>query len=346
MTTRPSRLCAAAAAAACAWACESAPPPPPAAPVSLSDGTYAMGTVLETTLFGDDADALAAATEELFGTARRLDALLSTYQPASDVSRLNGAAGAGPVEVDPHVVRILQLSQSFTALTRGTFDISVGPLVELWTRAGERGELPSRAELDAARTLVGPRVFRVRGNAAWLLRPGASLDLGGVAKGYALDEMLPLLRARGIGTALLNFGQSSTWALGAPPDSPEGWRLLARAPDGGFLGVLTLRDRALSVSGTLGQWTEIGGRRYGHVLDPRTGQPLTRRRQAIVVAPSAALGEALSKALLVLGETEGIRLVGARRGCEGLLADADGGVWTTAGFTAATRFEGAGFGTE
>ncbi|MGE4652125.1 MAG: FAD:protein FMN transferase, partial [Myxococcota bacterium] len=108
---------------------------------------------------------------------------------------------------------------------------------------------------------------------------------------------------------------------------------------GGFAGVVTLRDRALSTSGTLGQWSEIAGQRFGHVLDPRSGWPLTRRRQALVVAPDATLAEVLSTSLLVLGEREGIALVEEREGCEGLLLDAEAGAWQTSGFGQATAFE-------
>jgi thiamine biosynthesis lipoprotein len=150
--------------------------------------------------------------------------------------------------------------------------------------------------------------------------------------------MQAILRERGIDDALLDFGQSSIRALGRPADAP-GWRLLARGADDDLLGVLTLSDRALSVSGSLGQWVEIGGRRYGHVLDPRSGQPLERRRQALVVAPDAALAEALSKAVLVLGEGEGLALVAAQAGCEALLAEAGGKTWRTPGWEAAVSFE-------
>jgi thiamine biosynthesis lipoprotein len=128
------------------------------------------------------------------------------------------------------------------------------------------------------------------------------------------------------------------WALGRPPDA-AGWRLLARGPGASDLGVLTLVDGALSGSGSLGQWVEIGGVRYGHVLDPRTGRPLQRRRQALVTAPDGALAEALSKAVLVLGEGEGLALVASLPGCEALLVDADGRAWRTPGWDAAVSFE-------
>ena len=296
-----------------------------------------MGTVLEITVHAPDAGAARAALGESFDLAERLDGLLSIYADGSDVNRLNRGVGSQPI--DPETGALLQRALEYAELTGGAFDVTVGPLVRLWMRAAQSGARPSGAELDAARSLVGPGQLVLEApDRAALRRPGVSIDLGGIAKGWALDRMLPGLRARGIENALLNFGQSSTWALGAPPGE-DGWRLLARSPDGGFLGVLTLRDRALSVSGSLGQFVEIGGRRYGHILDPRSGEPLTTRRQALVVARDAALAEALSKALLVLGDGEGIALVAAQPDCEALLLDADGGAWSTPGWQRAVAFQ-------
>jgi thiamine biosynthesis lipoprotein len=216
--------------------------------------------------------------------------------------------------------------------------VTVGPLVALWTEAAARNALPEPEALAAARARVGPdRLVVESGGSSVALASGSAVDLGGVAKGYALDRMREKLGS-GVDAALLSFGQSSTWAIGHPPDA-AGWRLLARGPDGGFAGVLTLRDRALSVSGSLGQWSEIAGRRYGHVLDPRSGQPLTGRREALVVTRDATLAEALSKAVLVLGPVEGIALVEEWPEAEALLLDGDGRAWRTRGWNAATRFE-------
>jgi thiamine biosynthesis lipoprotein len=324
-------------AALSALACAAAAPPPL---VEISDGRPAMGTILEITLYAPAAARGRETLDELFGLAQRLDASLSRYDPASGLSKLNAAAGRGPAAVAPELAQILELSLGYSRLTRGSFDVTVGPLVALWTRAGESGVPPTDAAIAQARALVGADQVRLEASRASLARSGVSVDLGGIAKGWALDRMLPLLRERGIDRALLDFGQSSLWALGAPPGA-AGWRLLARGPGDAPLGVLTLSDQALSVSGSLGQWVEIGGRRYGHVLDPRSGRPLERRRQALVVTRDAALAEALSKALLILGEREGIALVGAQPGCEGMLVDADGGTWETPGWRAAVRFEAA-----
>lgn len=310
-----------------------------AAPLSLQDGAFAMGTALELSLWGADLAALGRARDAIFAEVHRLDALLSNWSDASDVSRLNRSAGSGAVEIDPAVAELLAVSVRHSAATHGSFDVTVGSLVALWTRAGELDALPSEQEITRARARVGAARLRVGPGARAALPAGMAVDLGGIAKGFALDRALPILREAGVETALLNFGQSSTLALGAPPGSPDGWRLLARAPEGGFAGVLTLRDRALSVSGSLGQWTEIEGRRFGHVIDPRSGLPLERRRQALVVAPDATLAEALSKALLVLGEREGIEVVASQAGCEGLLLGEGGLQVATSGWLAATRYE-------
>jgi thiamine biosynthesis lipoprotein len=314
-----------------------------APPHEVSDGRYAMGTVLELTLVGPDPATLVRARDGAFAEVERVEALLSTWRPESDTSRLNAAAGRGAVAIDPELAALLARCTDLTRATRGSFDVTVGPLVALWRDAGARGALPDAAALAATRAQVGPdrlAVERTADRATAALAPGSAVDLAGIAKGYAIDRVRERLAARTdrIDAALLSFGQSSTWAIGRPPGAP-GWRLLARAPKGGFAGVLTLRDRALSVSEALGQWSEIGGRRYGHVLDPRTGEPLERSRSAFVVTADAALAEALSKALLVLGPAEGIALIEQRGDAEALLLDADGEQWQTRGWQDITQFE-------
>ncbi len=330
------RACAYALTLLCVTGC-AARPAPEAAPVEVSMGRFVMGTVLEMTAYGGDPEASRLALRRAYEEIEQLDAQLSRHREESDVSRLNRAQGT-PVAVASSVREALMLSLREGQRSGGAFDVTVGPLVALWSRAAAQDQLPAEAALAAAGEHVGAEHVQLLSDGRVSLDPGSSIDLGGIAKGFALDRVLPGLRASGLSAALLSFGQSSTWALGNPPGA-AGWRLLVRSPAGGFAGVVTLRDRALSTSGTLGQWSEIGGQRFGHVLDPRSGRPLTRRRQALVVAPDATLAEVLSTALLVLGEREGIALVEARQGCEGLLLDAEAGVWQTSGFQQATAFE-------
>lgn len=324
------------AAAGCA---ASAPP----APVVVSDGRYAMGTVLELTVVAGDEASARAAVGRAFAIAEALEAVLSNWDPDSAVTRLNAAAGRGPQHVDAELARLLAASLGLSRRTEGAFDVTVGPLVALWRAAGERGRAPSPGELARARAAVGSAGLRVDAEARTveLLRPGASVELGGVAKGWALDRMAEALRAAGIRAALLSFGQSSLWAMGAPPDA-AGWRLAVRHPVAGFAGVATLRERAVSVSDSIGQWTEIGGHRYGHVIDPRDGRPLLRSAQAVVLAPDATSAEAFSKALLVLPPARALALLEAEPGCEALLLEADGRRYETSGWQAATAFEATG----
>ncbi len=312
---------------------------PASVPALVSDGRYRMGTVLEIQLVGRSQDELRRRLEAAFEETAQLDVLLSRFEETSDVSRLNRAAGRGAVPVDPRTAAVLERAVDVAVLTRGGFDVTIGPLVELWTRAAERGRLPGAAELEGARSLVGAQRIGIdaEGRVALPTR-GMSIDLGGIAKGFALDRLVPVLRADGVDAALLSFGQSSVWALGAPPGE-KGWRLLLRGARDGFAGVLTLREQALSVSSSLGRWSEIGGRRYGHVIDPRTGRPLTRGLQAVVVSPSATLAEALSTALLILDKDEGLAIIEQQPGTEARLVDEAGEVSQSSDWQRVTLFE-------
>ena len=268
-------------AALTALACAAPPPPPPL--VEFSDGRPAMGTILEITLFAPAAPARARDARRAVRAAQSTSTRRSrsTIRRAT-LSRLNRAAGHGAIPVDPELAQHPRgVGRLLAAHARGLRRDGRAARRALDARRRRRACCRAPRELARARALVGASQIQVEGSEAALAHEGVSVDLGGIAKGWALDRMLPLLRARGIERALLDFGQSSVWALGAPPGA-AGWRLLARGPDESALGVLTLVDQALSISGSLGQWVEIGGRRYGHVLDPRSGQALEQRRQALV----------------------------------------------------------------
>jgi len=318
----------------------------PVAAQTVSDGRFVMGTVLEISLVAANSTRARAEIDARFAQAAELEAIFSRFSASSDVSRLTSAAGGAPLAIDPRTRELLNLASEYAQVSGGVFDVTVGPLVELWSAAARRGELPSDVERQAAIERVGYEDIRLHddGRAA-LARPRMAIDLGGIAKGYALDRMVAALRAEGWSEALLSFGQSSVWALGAPPGE-TGWRLLLRAPEAGsdasgpaFGGVLTVRDLALSVSSSLGQWSKIEGVRYGHVIDPRGGQPVRRGRQAAVVAQSATRAEALSTALVVLDEEEGLALVEALSDVECLLVDESGEWRASSGWQRVTDFQ-------
>jgi thiamine biosynthesis lipoprotein len=265
---------------------------------------HAMATRFELGLVGDDPVRLRAAGEEALEEIERLERQLSFYRPDSEIKRINSEAASRPVKVEPRLFRLLQTCSSLTALTDGAFDITVGPLMRAWGLAGGSGELPTATALEAARAVVGvdhvdldEARFTVR-----FKRAGVELDLGGFGKGYAIERAIDVLRDNGITSALLHGGTSSVCAIGSPPDE-SAWRIgLNEAFDSqGTPHVVTLCDAAMSVSAIQGKSFVKDGRVYGHVIDPRSGEPVMGTSAAVVVGPSPSVCEALSKAVLVLG---------------------------------------------
>jgi thiamine biosynthesis lipoprotein len=309
--------------------------------VAVTGGRYVMGTVLEATIYAPDRATGGALLEMAFAEAARLDAMMTTYNDRSALMQLNRAAGEGGQRVPPELAELLAAALGYSRLTRGTFDVTVGPLVSLWSSAASSYEAAELPDLSRARALVGSEKIIVHNDATVeLARAGMALDLSGIAKGYALDRIVAILCRRGVTRAYLSFGQSSIWALGAPPGA-RGWTVALRDLAGGFSRSIRLHDRALSVSSS---FSGAGRRRVAHVIDPRSGRPLVRDLEACVIASNATQAEALSKALLILGGHDGIALIERQTGTGALLLAADGSAWTTSDWprsTDSTTFESA-----
>jgi len=258
-----------------------------------------MGTLLAVTLPVSAGDRAAGYGQTVFETATAWEQVMSAHLSTSTLNCLNRRAG------DPGGVRsralasVLARGRALAERTDGAFDPTAAPLLQLWRRAAREGWPPSARRLARARRLVDWRAIAIRGARVALARPGMALDLGGLGKGLALDRIASRLRRAGCRSAILNFGESSVIAIGR---SPRGrWRIVLRHPAGGYVGELTLRDRACSTSATLGQTMKLGTTVLGHIVDPRTGQILRTQAQVTVLARSAAVAEAASTALLVLG---------------------------------------------
>lgn len=262
---------------------------------------YVMGTLLDITLYHRDREEARKSLAEAFSVAQRLDDLLSNYKTESEISRLNQRAGAGRIKVSPELYDFLALAMELWRKTGGAFDITVGPLMKLWKEAEEKGTLPSPSSLREALRLVGMRHVVLYGDfEVELARKGMAIDTGGIGKGYAVDKIAALFRRAGIKRSLINFGHSSIYALGIPPEA-NGWRVLLRFPGQEPLGILELKDQALSASDTFGRPLEIGGRKYAHIVDPASGIAISQRIQAVVLGPSAAEAEALTKYVILKG---------------------------------------------
>lgn len=243
------------------------------------------------------------ACEAGFKKIAELEAIMSDYRPDSELMRLCGKAGTGPVPISTDLYRVLDQAQRFSRQTDGEFDVTVGPLVQIWRRARKETKLPTAEEIAKAQSLVGWQKLKLgwRDGTAELSTPGMRLDLGGIAKGYASDEALKELRRFGIRSALIEMG--GDLLLGEAPPKTEGWKVtVANASPGAMPAEMFLKNCAISTSGDTEQFVVIDGVRYSHVVDPKTGRGLSRRVQSSVIGPNAFLTDPLSTALTLLDE--------------------------------------------
>jgi len=264
----------------------------------------AMGTVFTVVAYGGDARTLASVSNEVFEEIDRLDRQMSTYQPESELSALNRHAARRAVLVEPKLFQLIQGSLRTSEETGGAFDITVGPLMKAWGFFRGQGRVPSPSELAAVLGRVGYRHIKLERKERTIAfdAEGVELDLGGIAKGYAVDVAAEILRANGIERALISSGTSSVYALGSPPDEP-GWRITLRDPfeAGKIADVVYLKNYSLSVSGNYEKFFTLGGKTYAHIMDPRTGRPVENMLATAVLAPRAVESDALSTACFVLG---------------------------------------------
>lgn len=281
-----------------------------------------MGVQTRIVVYAGDERRARSGAEDAFHRIAELDAMMSDYRASSELRRLCDRAGEGPVKVSGDLMRVLALAQRLAERSDGAFDVTCGPVVALWRTARRQGRLPEPTALSAAMELVGWRnviLNRPRREVELKLR-GMRLDLGGIAKGYACDAALAVLRRRGLGRALVEMGGDI--AVGDPPPGKRGWEIEAPNAEGAerFQWV---RNSAVSTSGDTEQYVEIDGRRYSHIVDPRTGLGLTTRIAVTVIAPKGETSDGLSTAISALGEKAGRELARRYRGVRVFIKQAD-----------------------
>lgn len=253
------------------------------------------------------------AAESAFARMDQLEDVMSDYRPASEVMRLCAAPAGRPVRVSRDLFDILSLCERCSRTSDGAFDATCGPVVKMWRKARKSGSMPPADEIARNRALVGWRTVKLDRSArtATLAQPGMQLDFGGIAKGYACDEAIRVLRRHGIRSALVEMGGDI--AVGDPPPGEKGWQIEApNAP--AEERMLALRNCGISSSGDTEQFVEIGGIRYSHIVDPRTGLGLTSRIAVTVVGPNARTTDGLSTAISVAGEEKRAALLNAYPG--------------------------------
>lgn len=255
-------------------------------------------------MYGPDADALPRIADEAFDEVDRIDRLMSHYTADSALTHINRDAAQRPVTVEPELFDFIAEAMRYQRESGGAFDITVGPLMKAWGFFRGDGRMPTDDEVAAARRHVGgDHVFlnAVERTIAFD-HVGVELDLGGIAKGYAVDRVVRLLKQRQIAAALISAGGSTIYGLGAPPGR-NAWDVAIQDLIDTRKTALTLQltDRALSVAGSSEKSFEVGGVTYSHIMDPRTGRPARGVLTVAVLAASGTAGDALDTTFFVLG---------------------------------------------
>jgi len=270
-------------------------------PVSWTART--MGTYVRVTLATDDSSAAESDAVRALGVFRRVDSLMTNWTTTSEVARLNREAISAGTRVHPEVGTVLDASLRLWRESDGAYDITVEPLVRAWGFLGGPRRVPGDEEIRAALARVGAQRMHYDSASRWLRfeEPGVRIDLGGIAKGYAVDVAAESLATHGVNHALIDLSGNMV-ARGAPPGA-GGWRIGIRDPRDRipFVARLTLSGGAISTSGQYEQFVAHDGRSYGHILDPRTGRPADGLISVTVLAPTALECDGWDTPLFVLG---------------------------------------------
>ncbi len=295
---------------------------PPQAPF-VHKKKYVMGTVFEIVAYGEPAAQVSGAIDEALLEVVWLDNVMSDYKAESALSRLNRSSHSRPEVVPADLYRVIGEALQYSRLSGGKFDVTVGPLVNLWKAAIRGGQPPSPAAEEKVRACVGyQKVELLPPDRVQFHSPCTRIDLGSIGKGYALDQAAAVLRAHGISRALLDAGGSSLVALGAPPGQ-IGWLVQLRDPSSPLHPVVMLSDNSVSTSGQTAPSLLSPGA-AGHIIDPDNGEPLRTNYAVSVVAATGTASDALSTTMLLLGPEKGKQLVKHLAGVAAVWVASDG----------------------
>lgn len=272
-----------------------------------------MGSPFTITFYAPDNSRAVSVATQAFHLIDSLNNIFSDYEENSELNQLSATAGQDQwVSISPSLFHILQLSKNASIKSKGAFDITVGPVVKLWRMARKEKRLPPDSLLQQKLLLVGPQFILLDTalQKAKLLKPGMALDLGGIAKGFIAQSVIDLLSSLGIINAMADAGGDIVMSL--PPPEKSGWIVGINAPE----SLTELKNKRLSLhsasvatSGDVYQFVEIGGKKYSHIVNPKTGLGITSQRNVTVIAPKGELADWLATACSLLHIKKAMRLV-------------------------------------
>jgi thiamine biosynthesis lipoprotein len=287
-----------------------------------------MGTFARVVAVATDSEIANRCVEEAHAEINRIDELMSDYKPNSEIGEINRDGFKRKVKVSKATFEVLQRSVYFSRLTNGAFDVTVGPLVDLWHKAGETNSVPSEAELIDARSRVGYDKLVLDANemSVRFAVEGMRLDLGAIAKGYAVDKAVEAMRTGGALGGMVDIG-GDIRCFGSPPRGKDKWRVGLRdsraikkdVQDSGLLMVLEVTNEAVVTSGDYERFVEVGGERYSHIINPASGKGKGELSSVTIIGKNTTDADALATAVSVMGIEKGLALIEATADTEAIL---------------------------
>ncbi len=282
---------------------------------------YLMGTSVEVEAYGGDEATRRLGVDEAFAAIAEVDRLMSNYREESELSRINRLAAREAVHLSAPMLSVLTAAQQVSARSHGAFDITVGPIVRLWGFHDKKPHQPTAAELDAVRPSIDYQnlLIDTAARSVRFARPGVEIDLGGIAKGFAVEIAANTLRRRGL-AGFIDAG-GNQYLLGTPIGKRT-WNVGIKDPDhrDRLLGSVETMETSVSTSADYATFVEIDGRKFGHILDPRTLRPSNKALSVTILSRDGTMADAMSTAAFVLGPTAGLRLVDSIPGMAAVIA--------------------------
>ncbi len=298
----------------------------------VSRETYLMGTIINIKAYGKNADkAVQASVDKISDIENKMSLNIST----SEINKINKNAGIAPVKVSKNTFDVVKASLIYSEKTKGSFDITVEPLVSIWGIGTDKARIPSKDEINNALKLINYKdvVINEKESTIMLKRKGQAIDLGAIAKGYTADELKKVLLNYNVSSAFLNLG-GNVYVLGNKPDKTP-WKIGVQnplEPRGDYLGIVSVSDKSVVTSGNYERFFERNGKRYHHIFDTKTGYPAEKGLISVsIISDKSIDGDALSTSVYTLGLDEGKKLIESLEDVEAVFVTNDKKVYTTSG---------------
>lgn len=299
-----------------------------------SPTAFAMDTTVDITIHGRKEDVAKRDVAASIELINNIESVTSRFKSGSDVMRINSSAGTAPVKVEPETIEIIERADNMSRQLEGVFDLTIAPVANLWGFYDKNFHVPDSTEIANVLSLVdyGQIAMDKTNSTVMLLKPGMEIDLGGVAKGYAVEQVCDLLRDRGVNSALVNFG-GAVGAVGKRSDGKP-WVIGIKDPRGSagdIIGDLELTDGYVSSSGDYERYFEENGKRYFHIFNPKTGLNPDTIMAATVAGDTSLEADVMSTAIIVIGVEKSLEILQNTVGFDAVIVDSEGNVIVSPG---------------